>query len=242
MAEQGSRSSLQTQYDALWDEALPKVRLGTIALDAYVLRKELDPRRGLTLLGRPEPAVAGRLERLLTEFRAAEPAQYYQPRSDLHLTVLSLFTATAEFEPFLVHLDRYQKAVAEALDGTPPIDVEFRGLTLTPSAVLAQGFSEGGALEDLRERLRSALAATGLAGGLDQRYRLTTAHMTLVRFATPLRNAPRFVELLQRIRDAEIGTSRFARFELVLGDCYQSRENEQPIAAYSMRQASVATH
>ena len=156
--------------------------------------------------------------------------------------MLSLFTATAEFEPFLVHLDAYQQAVAEALDGSAPIDVEFRGITLTPSAVLAQGFPEGAALEQMRERLRSALAARGLARGLDQRYRLTTAHMTLIRFATPLRNAARFVELLQRVRDAEIGTSRLARLELVLGDWYQSRENEQPIAAYSMRQASVATH
>jgi aspartate/glutamate racemase len=89
--------------------------------------------------------------------------------------------------------------------------------------------------------LRSALTARGLAGGLDQRYRLTTAHMTLVRFANPLRNARRFVGLLERFRDAEIGTWRVAQLELVLGDWYQSRENEQRIAAYSMGQAAPAT-
>jgi 2'-5' RNA ligase len=241
MAEQSPRPSLQTQYDALWDEALPKVKSGTIALDADVLRKELDLRRGITLLARPEPALASRVEKLLDELRAVEPAQYYQPRSDLHLTVLSLFTATAEFEPFLRHLDEYEEAVAEAVDGVSPFAIEVRGMTLTSSAVLAQGFPKSAALEDLRERLRSALTARGLAGGLDQRYRLTTAHMTLVRFANPLRNARRFVGLLERFRDAEIGTWRVAQLELVLGDWYQSRENEQRIAAYSMGQAAPAT-
>jgi 2'-5' RNA ligase len=234
MADQSPASSLQTWYDALWDEALPKVESGTIALDAYVLRKELDPRRGLTLLARPEPALAGTVERLLAEFRPVEPAQYYQPRSDLHLTVLSLFAATAEFEPFLAHLHDYQDAVAEAVEGTPSVEVEFRGITLTPSAVLAQGFPRDTALEDLRGRLRLALVARGLAEALDQRYRLTTAHMTLVRFATPLRHARRFVQVLQRSRDVEIGTSRVAQLYLVLGDRYQSRDNEQLIAAYAM--------
>jgi 2'-5' RNA ligase len=131
-------------------------------------------------------------------------------------------------------LDEYKEAVAEAVEAVPPIDIRFHGITLTPGAILAQGFPSDMTLEELREGLRRALAARGLAGALNQRYRLATAHMTLVRFATPLRNREQFVELLKGFRDAELGTTRVTHLDLVLGDWYQSRANEQHLAAYAL--------
>jgi hypothetical protein len=100
MSEQSPTPSLKTRYDALWSEALPTIESDTITLDAYAFRKELDGRRGITLLARPEATLSGKVEQTIAGLRAVEPDQYYQPRSDLHLTVLSLFTATAEFKPF----------------------------------------------------------------------------------------------------------------------------------------------
>ena len=105
MSEAAPPHPLAARYDALWDAAAPDVREGRVALDAWALRKDDDARRGITLLARPGPAVAARLASLLDELRALEPAQYYQPRADLHLTVLALFSATPDYHPQLAHLD-----------------------------------------------------------------------------------------------------------------------------------------
>jgi 2'-5' RNA ligase len=225
---------LAARYDALWEAAAPDVRRGRVSPDAWALRKGDDARRGVTLLARPAPAVAARLAALLDELRALEPAQYYHPRPDFHLTVLSLFTATADYHPYLAHLGAYRAAVAEALDGTPPFAVDAVGVTLTPAAVLLQGFPRDDTLARLRERLRASLAARGLGGALDQRYRLETAHTTLVRFAAPLHDPARFVDALAAARRRAFGTSLVTSLELVLGDWYQSSERAEPIAAYAL--------
>lgn len=225
---------LAARYDALWDAAAPDVREGRVALDAWALRKDDDARRGITLLARPAPAVSERLASLLDELRALEPAQYHQPRADLHLTVLALFSATPDYHPHLAHLDAYRAAVAEVLDGAAPFAVDTRGVTLSPGAVLAQGFPRDDTLARLRAKLRSALAARGLGDTLDQRYRLETAHTTLVRFVAPLRDPRRFVAALDAARSRAFGTSVVTQLELVLGDWYQSSERARPIAAYEL--------
>ena len=226
---------LAASYDALWAVAAPDVRLGHVTPDAWALRKGDDVRRGVTLLARPAASVADALTAFLAELQALEPAQYYQPRPDLHLTVLSLFTATADYAPYLAHVGAYEDAIAEALDGVPPFAVDACGVTLTPGAVLAQGFPRDETLPQLRDRLRAALVARGLGGALDQRYRLETAHTTLVRFVAPLRDPRRFVDALAAARARAFGTSVVTRLELVLGDWYQSSERARPLAAYALR-------
>jgi len=90
------------------------------------------------------------------------------------------------------------------------------------------------ALEQLRNRLRAALAARGLGDTLDRRYRLDTAHMTLVRFAAPLRDAPGFVAALAAARDREFGTSTVGELELVLGDWYHTAAHERCLGRYAL--------
>lgn len=226
---------LAARYDAMWDEAAPLVRAGGAALDPWLGRPAADARRGVTLLARPAPAVAAALAAFLERLRALEPAQYYQPASDLHYTVLSLFTATDDYAPYLAHLPAYRAAVAAAVADVPPFAIAVRGVTLSPGAVLAQGFPRGDALARVRDRLRAALAARGLGGALDRRYRLETAHLTLVRFAAPLRDAAGFVGALAAARDADFGSSAVDGVELVLGDWYHTAAREQALARYPLR-------
>ncbi len=226
--------ALAARYDAMWAEAAPLVRAGRAALDPWLGRPAEDARRGVTLLVRPAPAVAAGLAAFVGRLRALEPEQYHQPASDLHHTVLSLFTATADYAPYLAHLAAYRAAVAEAVDGVPPFAIAVRGVTLSPGAVLAQGFARGDALARVRDRLRAALAARGLGGALDRRYRIETAHLTLVRFAAPLRDAAGFVGALAAARDTDFGTSAVDGFELVLGDWYHTAAHEQELAQYAL--------
>jgi 2'-5' RNA ligase len=234
VSEAASPHPLAERYDALWSVSEPNVRRGLVTLDPWATRKPRDARRGITLLARPEPPVAERISALLDELRALEPAQYYHPAADLHLTVLSLHTATVRYQPYLAHVEAYRDAVAEAVEGAPPFAVAMTGVTLATGAVLAQGFPVDESLARIRARLRAALAARALGGALDQRYRLETAHMTIVRFVAPLRVPQRFVDALAAARRREFGTSVVRRLELVLGDWYQTSERAYTIADYDL--------
>ena len=225
---------LAAKYDALWIRSAPELRAGRATLDAFALRKADDARRGLTLIARPSVDVAAAMTAFLDELRALEPAQYYQPAADLHLTVLSLFTATVEPGPYLAHLDTYREAVVEATDGTGAIDVDFTGVTLAPAAVLARGFPRDDTLERLRDRLRAAIAARGLGAALDGRYRLETAHATLVRFTAPLADPARFVDAIDRARGRAFGSCTIGQLTLELSDWYQSSETLETLGTFPL--------
>ena len=145
------------------------------------------------MLARPAAPVTATLSAFLEHLRTIEPAQRYQPASELHHTVLSLFTATVDHGPRMARLPDYLDAVSEVVAGTSPFAIDVRGVTLTPGAVLAQGFPRDDTLAVLRDKLRQAITVRGLGDALDQRYRLVIAHMTIVRFAVPLRAPCRHV-------------------------------------------------
>lgn len=228
-----SQHPLRPHYNALWEEHWPNIRRGAVATDPLLAHKASDGRRGLTVIVRPAPAVAANIEKMLRTLAALEPGQYYYPQSDLHLTVLSLFTATEDFAPRLAHLGEYRDAAA-ALASTPAFTLDMVGITLAAGAVLAQGFPHGPALGTLRDSLRAELRKRGLGAGLDQRYRLVAAHSTLVRFAAPLSAPERFAQALAEFRNTPFGRTEVATLELVFNDWYMSRDTLQTIETFQL--------
>jgi 2'-5' RNA ligase len=221
MNEDSRSLDLQAYYDAMWTRAHGAIAVGDIERDERVLAGP-DPRRGLTLIARPGPALAARFDALLDRLAQAEPGQYRHPPADMHLTVLSLFTVTEEPGAQLARLDAYRAAVHAAVAGMEPFEIGFEGITLSRGAVMACGYPRGPALEALRARLRVQLRARGLDASLDQRYRLVTAHASLFRFAAPLRQPARFAALLEKLRTEPLGSMRVDQLELVVNDWYMS--------------------
>ncbi|MFK3736839.1 2'-5' RNA ligase family protein [Massilia sp. TN1-12] len=219
---------LTRHYDAMWDRAFAAVAAGDIDCDTR-LAAGPDPRRGLTVIARPGPALAARLDALLDRLAALEPGQYRHPPSDMHMTVLSLFTVADDAAPALERLADYRAAAHAAAAGIEAFEVAFAGITLSRGAVLARGFPRGPQLERLRARLREELHERGLDALLDERYRLVTAHATLLRFVQPLRDPARFAAALALLRDAPLGTMRVDRVELVVNDWTMSRSTLERI-------------
>ena len=224
---------LQTRYDAIWHEAAPALARGDVACDAQLAAGN-DPRRGLTLIARPDPQLAASFSALLDRLTDIEPEQYRHPVPDMHVTVLSLFTATVDHGPELARAAAYRAAVAAAMEGTPPFTIEFIGITASRGAVLAQGFPQGDALPALRDRLRDELRARGLDGSLDGRYKLVTAHSTLLRFVRPLTSPDRFHHTLAQLRDTPLGTMHVDAVELVQNDWYMSSVTLERHAQYDL--------
>jgi 2'-5' RNA ligase len=228
-------TSLQTQYDEMFHSAYDSLVAGTPSLDPHLLDKAGDRRRGATLLIRPSAAVAEAVAQALAELQELEPDQYYYAPGELHVTVLSLFTGTPEPEPYLAQLPLYRRAVDEVLAATPPFMLDFDGLTASPAAVLVQGYPVGPELEHLRAVLRTAIQAVGLGHNLDRRYRITTAHMTAVRFCRPLRDPKSFAAALRSLRRRAFGPSPVSAIHLVENDWYMSHDRVHLLHTYPLR-------
>ena len=224
---------LQSHYDAMWDRAWPAVARGDVECDPH-LTGGLDPRRGISLIARPDPALAARLADLQDRLADADPRQYRQPLSDLHMTVLSLFTVTEHCAPHLARRADYATVVRAAVAGMPAFDVDLAGITMSRGAVLGRGFPRDDTLERLRTRLRDVLCVCGLGAGLDQRYRLVTAHMTVLRFVTPPADPARLAAALAASRDAPLGTMHVDTLELVVNDWYMSSAAIEPIERFAL--------
>jgi 2'-5' RNA ligase len=222
---------LIAHYDALRQAALPRLARGEAELDT-LLDSPHDTRRGLTVLARPPAAITAALEALLADFQRIEPAQYYYPAADMHLTVLSLISAHAGFSLAAIEPAAYVQAVREALLGV--LAIRYAGFTAVPGGVLVQGFPQDEGLERLREALRAHFRHAGLAHSIDQRYRLQTAHSTVIRFRRPLANPALLVAALARCRQQFIGTFEVQAIELVVNDWYQRAQHTQRLATYSL--------
>jgi 2'-5' RNA ligase len=168
----------------------------------------------------------------LRELRRLEPDQYYYSPSEFHLTILSLFTATEKFLPFFAQKERYIAAVDSAFQIALPVRIFFEGITASSSAVMIQGFFETQMLNRLRDRLRRQLGVRGLGKGIDQRYRLQTAHMTVVRFCAPLRHPAEFAQALEQARRRAFGAMTVRRLFLVQNDWYMSRRITSTLKRY----------
>ncbi|MFN8464759.1 MAG: 2'-5' RNA ligase family protein [Caldilineaceae bacterium] len=226
---------MQAQYDRMWAEAQLALAGGSPGLDSHLPHKTSDRRRSATLLIRPSADTAAAVDGVLAELRAIEPDQYFYAPEELHVTVLSLFTGTEAPEPYLAQLPRYREAIDPVLAATSRFVVRFDGLTASPAAVLVQGYPEGSALEALRAALRAAIQAVGHGENLDRRYRITTAHMTAVRFCRPLRDPQRLAATLESLRRCDFGISRVAEIHLVENDWYMSQDRVSLLHTYFLR-------
>lgn len=237
MTDTAADTHLQIHYDTMWNRAFGAIACGDIDCDTHLTAGQ-DVRRGLTLIARPSQALRARFDAVLDRLASSEPQQYRYPASDMHTTILSLFTVTENPAPQLLRLTDYRAAVSAALEGIEAIEINFDGITISRGAVLARGFPCGPALETLRERLRVQLHDRGLHASLDQRYRLVTAHTTLFRFVAPLQGAQSFAALLASVRDEPLGFMRVDEVELVINDWYMSTNSVEHLAIFRLRTPS----
>ena len=99
---------------------------------------------------------------------------------------------------------------------------------------MIQGFFSNDALNDLRDDLRNQLEGRRLAEGLDRRYRLETAHMTVARFRAPLWDGEQFVTALERARQRAFGVMSIGSLSLVKNDWYMTRHALETIKRYRL--------
>lgn len=222
-------------YKTLWNESLELFKKNEFELDPLI-DSEDDHRYGITLLARPSKQVKQHISQTLDEIKRVAPRQYYYPESDLHLTVLTIISCSREFSMNQIDPEDYKKIVQSAVGLIAPFEIEFRGITASPSCILIQGLPKGDQLTVLRNELRKTFKESGLQQTIDKRYQLQTSHMTVLRFREPFKNPGKFINKITRLRDKNFGSCVIDQVELVGNDWYQKKEKVESIAAFSLIQ------
>ena len=208
----------QRIYDQLWRRTRAALELGGLQVDPLLREKTGDPRRGATLVARPNADVRKRVETFLREAAAICPGQHvYQP-AELHVTVLAVIPGSKSWREEIHRLPVCRTVLDEVLKNCRAFSVKFRGVTVSPEAVLVQGFPQDDALARLRDELRSALRDRGVDENLDRRYKIAAAHLTVMRFSNPKADWKRLLDFLQSHRETDFGETRFRSLQLIWSD------------------------
>jgi 2'-5' RNA ligase len=225
-------------YQKLWDEALAAFAKGAVQLDPHLANKEQDLRRGISIAIRPSPGVRQQVQRFTDQLTTICPGQYYYQPEELHVTLISLVSGSVAWRKEMHHLLAYRAIVRDVLPRQSVFKISFRGVTASPAAVMIQGFPENDALNQIREAIREAFLRRGFGATLDRRYKISTAHMTVLRFQYPPSNWQKLVTLLQENRATPFGETEVHRAELVWGDWYASAKTLRRLEEYQLGSAS----
>jgi 2'-5' RNA ligase len=224
--------AVQAVYDRLWTEAQEHFAAGRVKTDPHLLDRANDTRRGISLIIRPTSAMIVRLGTVIDELNAIVPGQHVYRPDELHVTLLSLISAAAGFDLDAVPLDRYRAALGNLFTQVQPFTIRFTGVTASPDTVFVRGQSD--ALNALRDRLRDDLTRAGLGDSLDRRYRIVTAHSTVLRFQTQPEHLPELVRYLTAQRSREIGAFAVETVDFTFNDWYMSHDVVRVMKTYRL--------
>lgn len=210
-------------YDDMWSSSYPKIENNQYEIDTAIHDTE-DNRRGITALAylfNNDHEVTQSIGNFLSQIHQIEPKQYYYPKQELHLTILSIISCIAGFKLDDVDPYSYIEIFNRCIKEVKSIDIQFIGITASSSCVLIKGFPVGEGLNELRNQLRMHFKQSSLRSSIDSRYTISTAHITAIRFSSQLEDAKRLVNKLSEYKDYDFGCISFTEFELVFNNWYQ---------------------
>ena len=219
-------------YEQLWREATAAFARSEPQLDPHLPDKIHDRRRGVSLALRPSAAVLDRV-RAFSD-RLDFPGQYVYRPEELHVTVLSIISGSAEWRQEFRHWPAYRALLRQVLSRHGPFKLGFRGVTASPGAIMIQGFPLDDGLPRLRADLRRSFAQAGFGSQLDRRYAISSAHITFMRFCRAQADWPRLTAQLQAHRQTDFGEMTVQTIELVWCDWYASARTARILETYAL--------
>ncbi len=221
-------------YDRLWNGAVPAFERNEFEVNRHLLDRPNDLRRGLSLALRPSRTVRDSLNDFLHGLAVAAPGQYFYRPEELHVTVLTIIPGSKSWQDKFHHLADYQAIIDEVLKRHRKFSIKFQGVTATPGAVMIQGFPSDDTLAQIRDDLREIFHQNGFGGQLDARYKINTAHMTVMRFSHAKTDGKNLLAFLNANRTTGFGETPVADLELIFGDWYASAGVSRTIQEYRL--------
>lgn len=221
-------------YEQLWQDAVAAFERGEQKTDVHLPDKARDSRRGVTLVFRPSAAVLDVVVDFIGRLEAVCPGQYFYQREEMHVTVLSIITMT---ESWRAEMDRFEKCrhiIRDVLNGQRTFKVRFSGVTASPDSVMIQGFPKDDGLAAIRDTLRGTFTRAGFGDMLDRRYKVTAAHISIMRFCKAGADMKRLLAFLKESREVDFGECNVDRLELIFSDWYASADTVKVMEEYRL--------
>jgi len=226
----------QQIYDQLWHRGSAALEHGRPQLDAFLMNRNSDLRRAYTLVFRPSAEIREAVGRFLVEVEQIAPEQHFYAPGELHTTVLSVIPGSVSWQERLPELPRMRGLIAGVLRGKKPFNIEYRGVTASADAVMVQGFPCDEMLSHLRDALRAAFNMSGVGADIDRRYKVSAAHITVMRYGALGTDWKRLLELLRANRTTEFGEMRVTEVQLISGDWYASAESVELVETFELQE------
>ncbi|AGH80880.1 hypothetical protein PCNPT3_04690 [Psychromonas sp. CNPT3] len=214
-------SELNTLYSKMWTDSIDKFNTNTCVVDPLI-HYPADLRRGITILSYFDQSVGVNISNFLAELKTIEPHQYYYPQNELHLTILSIISCITGFKLSDIEVEAYCDVFKETLKNMGGFKVQYKGITTSSSCILIQGFPDIKQLKHLRDSLRINFKKAKLQSTIDSRYKIITAHSTVMRCLTPFENSHNLVNILHKYKNHDFGTLDVNSLELVFNNWYQN--------------------
>ena len=225
--------NLTEHYNQLYKKSSKAILTEQYKLDPQI-NNPSDSRFGLTLLIRPNETIKANIQLFLEEIKAIEPNQYYYPDSDIHITIMGIISCYEGFTLDQINIPEYIDLIEQSLVELDQIEIEFRGLTASPSAIMIQGFPTDESLNIFRNKLRESFKNSTLEQSIDSRYTIAAAHSTVMRFQEKLENTKQLIQVAEKFRDYNFGKFQVKKLELVYNDWYQREGNTIHLADFNL--------
>lgn len=225
--------NLTEHYNQLYKKASEAIIASKYTLDTDI-NNTSDSRYGITMLIRPSEKIKANIQLFLEELKEIEPAQYYYPDSDIHITVMSIISCYEGFNLNQISPNDYIQTICRSLIDLNKIKIDFKGITASPSAIMIQGFPTDESLDKLRNKVRENFKNSDLQQSIDSRYTIATAHSTVMRFQEKLQNPEKLMQVVSKFRDYDFGEFTVENLELVYNDWYQRKENTKVLGEFQL--------
>lgn len=222
-------------YDRLWAEAAAAFARREPHIDPYLSRRTDDRRRSVTLAIRPGPVVRRAVNNFLKQLATVAPGQHFYRPEELHVTVLAVIPGSETWREKIRDLPALRAIIRETLLRQPAFKIAFQGVTASSGAVMIQGFPENDVLENIRAGLRAGFQRQGLAEDVDRRYKISAAHLTVMRFKQASVDWEPFLAKLNESRTTDFGTTHVEQLQLIWSDWYASAETVRMLEEYALR-------
>ncbi len=224
--------NLAEHYNQLYKDSIAKIADGNYEID-HLIDSDTDQRFGITLVIRPDAATKGKIQQFVNEAKAIEPDQYFYQNPDIHITLMSIISCYDGFDLEDINLQDYIDIIDEVLSRYKKFKIQFKGITASPSCILIQGFLTD-TLNEIRDDLRKTFKNSDLQQSIDKRYAIQTAHSTIIRFRSEIKNKEAFIDLVEKYRDFDFGTFEVKQVELVYNDWYQREKFVKKLHIFSL--------
>jgi 2'-5' RNA ligase len=221
-------------YEQLWSDAAAAFERGEPKIDDCLSDKTKDLRRGVTLVCRPAAKVRDAVADYIGRLAAICPGQYFYRPEEMHVTVLSIITMTELWRAEMERFEACRPMIKEALAAQRSFKMKFRGMTAARDSVMVQGFPADDGLATIRDALREAFARAGFSEMLDRRYKVSAAHITIMRFYKPCPEIKRLLAFLKTSRELDFGECEIGSIELIWGDWYASADKVKVLEEYRL--------